>query len=127
MFSRRLTNPKFKERYDFIERSKEANRVLDKYPDRIPIICEKNLNRSNESMPEIDKNKYLVPSDLTCGQFIYTIRKRLQMPAEKAIFLLVRGVIPPIGTQMLELYEKYKDDDNFLYINYTSENVFGGL
>ena len=52
-------------------------------------------------MPEIDKNKYLVPADLTCGQFIYTIRKRLQMPAEKAIFLLVKGVIPPIGTPMI--------------------------
>ena len=120
-------HPRFKERYDFIERSKESNRVLEKYPDRIPLICEKNGYKSNDLMPEIDKNKYLVPADLTCGQFIYTIRKRLQMPAEKAIFLLVKGVIPPIGTPMVELYEKYKDKDNFLYITYTSENVFGSL
>lgn len=44
---------------------------------------------------DIDKKKYLVPSDLTCGQFVYVIRKRLKLPAEKAIFLFVNGVIPP--------------------------------
>jgi GABA(A) receptor-associated protein len=47
-------------------------RIRAKYPDRIPVICEKALKSNLE---DIDKKKYLVPSDLTVGQFVYVIRK----------------------------------------------------
>jgi hypothetical protein len=32
---------------------------------------------------EIDKKKYLVPMDLTVGQFVYVIRKRIKLSPEK--------------------------------------------
>lgn len=74
---------------------------------------------------DIDKKKYLVPSDLTCGQFVYVIRKRLKLPAEKAIFLFVGRVIPPTAAMLNTIYEQHKDPDGFLYISYSDENVFG--
>jgi GABA(A) receptor-associated protein len=113
---------KFKNTHPFSSRLSESLRVLNKYPDRVPIICEKSKNCD---MTEIDKHKYLVPTDLTCGQFIYIIRKRLNLPPEKAIFLVVNGSIPPISTSILELYDKNKNEDGFLYFSYMSENVFG--
>lgn len=112
----------FAYKYTFQERYWESNRVLQKYPDRIPIICDKNKNCS---MKEIDKQKYLAPKDLTCGQFIYILRKRLHLPSEQAIFIMINGSIPPISRYMSEIYEKNKNEDGFLYITYTSENVFG--
>ncbi len=66
-----------------------------------------------------------MPSDLTCGQFVYVIRKRLKLPAEKAIFLFVGRVIPPTAAMLNSIYEQYKDPDGFLYISYSDENVFG--
>jgi Autophagy protein Atg8 ubiquitin like len=39
-----------------------------------------------------------VPSDLTLGQFVYVIRKRINLSAEKAIFMFVDNVLPPTGT-----------------------------
>jgi len=42
--------------------------------------------------------RYLVPADLTVGQFVYVIRKRIQLSAEKAIFIFVDNVLPPTGT-----------------------------
>jgi GABA(A) receptor-associated protein len=113
---------KFKSEYTFQQRRSESDRVTHKYPDRIPIICEK--GKSTE-LEEIDKNKYLVPCDLTCGQFIYVIRKRLHLPAEKAIFIMINGIIPSQPEHLMTIYNKYKHDDGFLYINYMSENVFG--
>jgi len=77
------------------------------------------------SPQDIDKKKYLVPSDLTCGQFVYVIRKRLKLPAEKAIFLFVNGSIPPTAAMLNTVYEQHKDKDGFLYISYSDENVFG--
>lgn len=41
--------------------------------------------------------RYLVPSDLTVGQFVYVIRKRIKLSPEKAIFIFVKNVLPPTG------------------------------
>lgn len=38
-----------------------------------------------------------MPSDLTLGQFVYVIRKRINLGAEKAIFMFVDNVLPPTG------------------------------
>ena len=114
----------FKSRYSIDERWEEAHRVINNYPDRVPIICERANTRGNDC-PDIDKNKFLVPKDLTVGQFIYVIRKRLRLPSEKAIFIFVGGIIPPSSYLIADVYEFYKDNDGFLYITYAFENVFG--
>ena len=49
------------------------------------------------AIPDIDKKKYLVPADLTVGQFVYVIRKRIRVSPEQAIFMFVRNVLPPTG------------------------------
>lgn len=41
--------------------------------------------------------RFLVPADLTVGQFVYVIRKRIKLSPEKAIFVFVRNVLPPTG------------------------------
>ena len=45
--------------------------------------------------------RYLVPADLTVGQFVYVIRKRIKLSPEKAIFIFVNNVLPPTGMQSL--------------------------
>ena len=117
-------NRSFKEQFPFTKRLNEANRVLEKYPDRIPIIVER-YNRSSNDLPLIDKKKFLVPNDLTVGQFVYVIRKRIRLPAEKAIFIMINNKLPQTSMLISELYEDFKHEDNFLYLTYSSENVFG--
>ena len=41
--------------------------------------------------------RYLVPADLTVGQFVYVVRKRIKLSAEKAIFVFVKNTLPPTG------------------------------
>lgn len=41
--------------------------------------------------------RYLVPADLTVGQFVYVVRKRIKLGAEKAIFVFVKNTLPPTG------------------------------
>ena len=38
-----------------------------------------------------------MPSDLTVGQFVYVIRKRIKLSPEKAIFIFTNNVLPPTG------------------------------
>lgn len=113
----------FTEKFSLDERKRESVKVIAKYPERIPIICEKNTNARNT--PDIDKTKYLVPCDLTMGQFLYVIRKRLSISSNYALYIFVNGTIPPSSVLLITLYEKEKDEDGFLYMTYSLENTFG--
>jgi GABA(A) receptor-associated protein len=103
---------------------KEADRVLTKYPDRVPIIVTRSTRCSDVAL--IDKNKFLVPADLTVGQFQYVIRKRLTLTPDKALFLFIGGSIVPTSETIGNVYSKYCDEKtHFLYADYSSESVFG--
>jgi GABA(A) receptor-associated protein len=80
---------------------------------------------SRSDVPLIDKKKFLVPSDLTIGQFIYVVRKRLNLPPEKALFLFTGNTLPTTGTSMRELFVQYTSEDGFLYCTYSGESAFG--
>ncbi|PYI16192.1 light chain 3 [Aspergillus japonicus CBS 114.51] len=148
---------KFKDEHPFEKRKAEAERIRQKYADRIPVcpsmlniiafgrsLCirgsplVRDTNHALFSFPQvicekveksdiatIDKKKYLVPADLTVGQFVYVIRKRIKLSPEKAIFIFVDEVLPPTAALMSSIYEEHKDEDGFLYITYSGENTFG--
>jgi len=113
----------FKKQHTFEERFIESKRVLEKYPHRIPIICEKCNNQKD--LPDIDKIKYLVPSDMTIGQFMFIIRKRIAINPEEALFLLVGNTITSSSMTIGYVYNFHKDPDGYLYIQYAKENTFG--
>jgi GABA(A) receptor-associated protein len=120
-----LLEKRFIDKYTFFERQTESSKIISKYPDRFPIICERNLR--DIDTPNIDKHKYLVPFDTTLGYFIQVIRKRIQLPASSALFLFVgdNNNILPINTKIGDIYHRFKNPDGFLYIIYSMENVFG--
>lgn len=112
----------FKNKNTFEIRCAESNKVLTKYPDRCPIICDK---LDNINTPTIDKHKFLVPNDLTLGQFIYIIRKRLKINFSQALFIFINGQIFSPSIMISHLYHYEKDTDGFLYVFYSFENTFG--
>lgn len=112
----------FKETYTLSERRKEADNVMKKYPQRVPVIVE--LSQKS-TLPPLDKTKFLVPEELTVGQLSYVIRKRMSLRAEQAIFLTVNGMFPSASQTMQNLYKEHHSECGFLYIHVTEENTFG--
>ena len=119
--SKQLTS--FQKSTNFEKRKAEAERILKKFPDRIPIIVERSNTCTN--VPDIDKQKYLVPSDLTVGQFVYVVRKRIKLASEQAVFVFINNYLPPTASLMSSLYSTHKAKDGFLYMTYSGENTFG--
>lgn len=113
----------FKKKHSFEKRHTEAVRIREKFQDRVPVIVERVSNKND--IPMIDKQKYLVPDDLTVGQFVYIIRKRIKLAPEKALFVFIDRYLPPTSSLMSQLYIKHKDNDGFLYVTYSNENTFG--
>ena len=116
-------NSDFKKKYSYEERVDESTRALIKHPCRRPVICEK-IKYQND-LPNIDNIKYLVPYDITIGQFIFFIRNRIQIKPQEAIFLFINNKIISGSTMMGRIYESAKDNDGFLYVQYAKENTFG--
>ncbi|KAL2466976.1 Autophagy-related protein 8c [Abeliophyllum distichum] len=119
-----MAKSSFKLEHPLERRQAEAARIREKYPDRIPVIVEK---AELSDIPDIEKKKYLVPADLTVGQFVYVVRKRIKLSAdsEKAIFIFVKNILPPTAAMLSAIYEENKDEDGFLYMTYSGENTFG--
>ena len=121
-FEENLNNEtSFKESHSFEKRKNESEKILSKYPNRIPIIVE----RGSRNIEQISRKKYLVPNDLTMGQFIYVIRDRMKLEEHQSIYLFVNGSIPNTSMTLIEIYDRYKDEDNFLYVTYCAESTFG--
>ncbi|KAK8522733.1 hypothetical protein V6N12_056433 [Hibiscus sabdariffa] len=119
-----MAKSSFKLEHPLERRQAEAARIREKYPDRIPVIVER---AEKSDVPEIDKKKYLVPADLTVGQFVYVVHKRIKLSPEKAIFIFVKNILPPTAAMLSAIYEENKDEDGFLYMTYSGENTFGTI
>lgn len=118
-----MSSSEFKKRHPFELRKSEASRIRAKYPDRVPVIVEK---AERNEISDIDKHKFLVPNDLTVGQFVYIIRKRIKLTPEQAIFIFVNNTLPRTADLISTLYDQHRDDDGFLYIVYSGESTYGG-
>lgn len=67
----------------------------------------------------------MVPKNLTIGQFVYVIKKKLELKPEEAIFLFINNKLPTVTERIDTVYNHNKDKDGYLYITYLNENTFG--
>lgn len=102
----------------------EADKILTKYPDRVPIIVTKNIH--SKTTPDIDKQKFLAPLDLTMGQFMFVIRKRIKLHPNIGLFMFVNNTVV-CNTELVGsvYYNSHDKEDGFLHVVYSCENVFG--
>lgn len=115
---------KFKSEFTFEERKYQSCAVMKKYTGRIPVFVYKH-EKSKKTKCELNKHKFLVPSDITVGQFVYIIRKHLRLESDQGIFIFVNNVLPPTSMLMNQLYSEHGDEDGFLYVAFSYESVFG--
>ena len=103
------------------QRCAESTKILSKYRWRIPIIM------GTDSTMILDKYKYLVQDNLTIAQFVFVLRKRMNIDSTKAIFIFVNNTIPPSSASIRTVYDSYSDIDGFLYFSIRGENTFGNF
>jgi len=96
--------------------------LIKKFPKKIPCVV---LKHKSSNLPNIDKHKYLVPDDITFGQFFYIIRKRLKLDSSQALFLFINNQLPPTNMLMSHLFEEQKNSNGYLELFYMEESVFG--
>lgn len=113
----------FREKYTFEQRRKEYEKIAPKFENKIPVIVQR--SGTDTDIPQIDRHKFMVPSDVTISQFAHVIRKRIKLKPDYALFFFVNNTMPSMSSPMSQIYKEYHDKDGFLYINYSGESTFG--
>jgi len=117
MHSYKLKNPSFEKRED------DCKKVLARYPDKIPVICE---IKEGSDLPQLEKCMFLIPTEMTGHQLNYVIRKRMKLEENKSLFLFVNSRYLLKGDSvMAEEYSNKKDMDGYLYVTITQESTTG--
>ena len=104
------------------ETREESKRVLERYPDKVPIIVD---IAKDCSLKPLDKNKYIVPNDMTMGQFLYVIRKKIEIKSGDAIFIFCNKCLVKNSDTLLSVYNINKHENGFLYFTVSTESTFG--
>ena len=103
------------------KRQSVSKKMLEQYNDRIPVVFVK-----GESRITIKSSKFLAPKEFSMAQFLMSVRDRCDITESEAIYLLTESnKLIPSSYKMEEIYKLHKNKDNFLYLIYNTENVFG--
>ena len=111
------------EHKELSERLKEAQRVLSKYPGRIPLIveCEE---RSIEKLG-FNMRKLLISGDKTMGQLMSVLRKQVNISPSQGVFMLINKTLPVNTATVQQVYDEHKAPDNLLYVTLCRLATFG--
>ena len=59
-------------------------KIRNKYPDKIPIFVLK--SKTDKILPEINVNKFVVPAEITIGELMNVVRKKISLKPETSMF-----------------------------------------
>lgn len=106
--------------YSLEKRLNDSNKVLSKYPRKIPVL----VNSSKDI--DLRQHKYLVPDDLCISEFMQVIRSKINLNKSEALFITLEdGTMISMSKIMKQVYKDSKNEDNFLYLYIMKETTFG--
>ena len=101
---------------------KEVDVIKEKYPNYIPIVV-----RPNDNKIRLIKCKFLVGGDITIGQFLSILRRKMEnLKSSEAIYLFINNNLPTATSFLSTIYAENQDKNTgMLYITVCKENTFG--
>lgn len=100
-----------------------SSNLLNKHPDRVCVIVERDLRCKN--IPKITQHKFLVPLSTTVGMFSNVLRSKIELPQYESFYITFNNIIISRHFNMCDIYKNYSEEDGFLYCRYCSEQTYG--
>ncbi len=114
------------------QRKEQFLKLTTKNPNHLPIRIR---NAPDGPLPEGFPSKFLIPKDFTGGQLLSEIRNRIKLEPEAALFLMIdkgknrdkitEAVLLSNVELVSQIVKQWAQEDGFLYLIASQENVFG--
>ena len=109
---------RYQDKFTFSQRAEYSSDLLKKYPDRKPVIVYNSRTKSTY--------KLLLLNHHVIGIILQHIKQRMKIDKSDAIYVFINKTIIPQTTDTIEsIYNQYKDQDGYLYLDAHKENTFG--
>lgn len=98
------------------KRLEQTNKMKKRFPDRIPLLLSPRKQFTSE-IPIVSRNKMMIPTHMNCDQLKDVIGRQLRR-VDDTIRIWIGGSIRTGHTLVNHLYDKYKDKNGFLVVEY---------
>lgn len=102
------------------DRRNYSSELMKENPLRVPILVS-----SENGKLKLKTQEFLVPKQLKIIHFTATLRRSMNLDPENAIYLYIQNHMIKQDRFIAEIYEQYKEEDGFLYINVTDIPALG--
>ncbi len=102
------------------ERQTKSSKYIQDNPGRVPVV----LINNNDKL-QLSRIKFLIPKRYKILSLIKTIKKSATMSSEETLYLSVGKNIQRNTVFIGELFERYRNEDGFLYLNISNVPAFG--
>lgn len=112
----------FKTATDCSARLALSQKIIHNYPGYYPVL----IQRKTPTDPEISKNKFIVHGSSHVISLISQSKSLMKLSSSDFVTFFVQDNIRlNLTSDIKTVYDKYKNQDGFLYVYYTSESAFG--
>ena len=111
----------FKKRHTLQERIEKSKKQMAANPGKIVIIVEKH---PKSILPTLSNPRFLCEKDYKFSMIKNMLEKKIKesgksdLQGKHSFFIFINGTFPNPEATMIQIYEKYKDEDGFLYMKY---------
>ena len=114
----------FREKLSLQKRIELSEKIRSTHYSKVPVIVDRAAD--SPSLPLLEKQKYLTPQHFTFANFTNEILNHIPVTEQSHIvFFVGKSVRAMPALLMQQVYERYKDEDGFLYVTYGEHNVMG--
>ena len=108
------------------ERKEKLEKLLTKNPNKIPIIFEK--HKDSKLRIENQDAKFISTKNIKLSEFTRQLRDMWKLKEDASVFFSCGNkAILNQDSLIGDLYDQYKDEDGYLYIQYREVETFGGF
>ena len=98
--------------------------IIKENPGYVPIACHK--TGVGVHLQKNARTRFLFPADKLFSVFQFSFRKELQLDQTQSIFFFtLNNHLISQSSTVIELYNRFKSEDDVLHLLYTTESTFG--
>ncbi|TKR89363.1 hypothetical protein L596_013479 [Steinernema carpocapsae] len=113
----------YKERHSLEKRLAKINHARLTNASYIAVVCEKALSSKLEPLKHAC---FMALPDVTIGVLLVRMRSQLTLKDDESIFLFAKNAVLSTTRTISEVHAEFKDEeDDFLYLTYQEESVYG--